>query len=197
MERGMEQAEKNFNVGSCHTNAQHINTLLRRAFDNLTAMDKCSAEKRFETLQQKLDEQSEVKNDIASEESARAEAEYGGRHFSPELASEGPDEEEELDFRSAAGDEEEAMNIEDQLKVVCDEKGERVVERVQADRVVECVSGDRHEEHRWAPRRDERELKRLIQEVQKKIEHVERALKTFPYRKKETSQKEDDQVLVL
>ncbi|KAK6018471.1 hypothetical protein OSTOST_15939 [Ostertagia ostertagi] len=250
MEREMEQAEKDFNVGPCHTNAQHINTLFRRAFDNLTATDKDSAEKRFETLQQKLDEQSEeisrLKKALEPKQNTAEDVEmtddaYWSRMVEevhdvdeanqvqtspPELVSEGPDEEEELDFRSAAGDEEEAMKKEDQLKVVCDEKGERVVERVQADRVVERVSEgrhedrrqvqadrvvervsegrhedrrqvqadrvvervseDRHEDHREAPRRDERELEKLIQDVQKKIDHMERALKTFPYRKRET-----------
>ncbi|KAK6061101.1 hypothetical protein COOONC_01231 [Cooperia oncophora] len=50
-------AEKDFNAGPCHTNAQHINQLFRKAFDNLKSTERGDTEKRFEELQKKITEQ--------------------------------------------------------------------------------------------------------------------------------------------
>lgn len=51
MEDELAQAEKDFRVGPCTTNAEHINALFLRALQNLTASDKDDADKCFAELQ--------------------------------------------------------------------------------------------------------------------------------------------------
>nr|CDJ90019.1 unnamed protein product [Haemonchus contortus] len=55
MEYELEKAEKDFNEGPCHTNAEHIDKLFCKAFENLTASDKDDADKRFADVQKKIE----------------------------------------------------------------------------------------------------------------------------------------------
>ncbi|XGW34141.1 hypothetical protein V3C99_018162, partial [Haemonchus contortus] len=54
MESELEKDEKDFSEATCHTNAEHINKLFRKAFENLTASDKDDADKRFADVQKKI-----------------------------------------------------------------------------------------------------------------------------------------------
>ncbi|KAK5965071.1 hypothetical protein GCK32_021340, partial [Trichostrongylus colubriformis] len=164
MEVEMEQAEKDFNVGPCHTNAQHINTLFRRAFENLTATDKDNSEKRFADVQDKLKEQSEeilrLKNivekpgvgkgakDDTNEmnddvyfsrmvDEVRVVNEPGPIQELPALVSESEDSDGEGDVHS---EEDDRMDIDEPLEEPSSLRNrERVVEELPPDRIVEIV----------------------------------------------------------
>ncbi|KAK5984627.1 hypothetical protein GCK32_022679, partial [Trichostrongylus colubriformis] len=65
---------------------------------------------------------------------------------------------------------------------------ERAADRVPQDRAADRVPQDRieQEDRRHPPVRDERELERVIGNVQEEIDHMERAMDNFPYRKRES-----------
>ncbi|KAK6030424.1 hypothetical protein OSTOST_03441 [Ostertagia ostertagi] len=194
MEFELEKAEKDFNEGPCHTNAEHINKLFRRAFENLTASDKDDADKRFADVQKKIEEQSEEISRIKqildqpkkvaepNEDEEMSDDAYWSRMVQevqvnevnqdpPELA---PDDDVEGDWemRSEDGTEE---TIEE---VNPGRKNDRVVEVVRPEQ----SSKSRHWDYE---QREERAQESSQNELKYRIYWMERDLQNFPYRKKE------------
>ncbi|KAK5977106.1 hypothetical protein GCK32_013847 [Trichostrongylus colubriformis] len=231
MEVEMEQAEKDFNVGPCHTNAQHINTLFRRAFEDLMATNKDNSEKRFADVQDELKEQSEeivlLKNimdkpgvgsgakDDTNEmnddvcfsrmvDEVRVVKEPGPIRDLPSLVCESEDSDGEGNVRFVAAEEDDRMHIDELLEEPSSlSNRERVVDVLPPDRIVEIVHEGRgsdrapeseREDHSRArrrspsrPRRDRndrrrRELRWIINELEERMDWMERDLQDFPYR---------------
>ncbi|KAK6062022.1 hypothetical protein COOONC_00305 [Cooperia oncophora] len=236
MEKEWTQAEKDLNVGPCQTNAEHINRLFRKAFDNLKSSDRDDAEKRFEELQKKITEQaaeiSLLKEQIQKPQphlkprptdvemtddaywSRMVEEVHDMQEISqpqtpPPLASDGDDEDEQMEYQPTAEADNDERRAEEPLEVYEDRVVERVPRQKSSSSEDQEERGARNrasspeneplplstgtpadsyplgEHAKLYRRRNADELRRLIEDVKNDIEKMESMLLTFPYRKKE------------
>nr|CDJ87190.1 unnamed protein product [Haemonchus contortus] len=197
MESELEKAEKDFNEGPCHTNAEHINKLFRKAFENLTASDKDDAEKRFADVQKKIQEQSEEISRIKKMLDVPKKAVDPGNGNDPKIddayfsqmvkevqANEAKQNQEPPARVHDDGDAEEDWEMRSEISE--ENKSEELERRLESDRVVEIRRPEQRPSSslgQYEQRRDE--LNKLAAELKHKIYWMEKDLQDFPYRKRE------------
>ncbi|KAK5978058.1 hypothetical protein GCK32_022800, partial [Trichostrongylus colubriformis] len=201
----MQRADNEFRTGPCATQAEQVNVLFRRAFEQISSEEKQKMEEKFHQLQIQLDSQSaeiarlkEEKDQAARTKERSEDAELNDDEYFeqmtrevtvdedlPPLASEDSDEEEGGD-QSPEEHQQISQRVEerpprDELNAVEEEE----VTDGEMEEMEEVESTDGETEETGSTDGEVEELEQRCRILERRMDRLHEAFMKYPYRKKE------------